>query len=245
MKHCAVVSHYFLSLITADLLNAFNFFFSLSPLSLDPLCKLIYGLIKGQASRYEGTQITGPYQMAEKWHRIIENLEVDQYLEAQGYMKYDNTINMEIWCITSAGKLTSVAWWRNSEDWEASVTRYTLAFSHRGSASPTRLKTLTMCWRNLSHASPFAHLHACGHPIGQPCRSGLGGLPADKMWREGSEADRITDPPQAHTTLLQPLTSGLLKMISARGGQALAFAFYWKHRDLEQRIYQLWADRIS
>lgn len=72
------------------------FFFSLSPLSLDPLCKLIYGLIKGQASRYEGTQITGPYQMAEKRHRIIENLEVDQYLEAQGYMKYDNTINMEI-----------------------------------------------------------------------------------------------------------------------------------------------------
>lgn len=58
-------------------------------------CKLIYGLIKGQASRYEGTQITSPYQMAEKWHGIIENLEVDQYLEAQGYMKYDNTINIE------------------------------------------------------------------------------------------------------------------------------------------------------
>lgn len=34
-------------------------------------------------------------------------------------------------------------------------------------------------------------------------------------------------------------TYGLLKMISAHGGQALAFAFYWKHRDLEQRIYQL------
>lgn len=34
--------------------------------------------------------------MAEKRHGIIENLEVDQYLEAQGYMKYDNTINMEI-----------------------------------------------------------------------------------------------------------------------------------------------------
>lgn len=47
-----------------------------------PLCKLIYGLITGQASRDEGTQITGPYQMPEKWHRIIENLEVDQYLEA-------------------------------------------------------------------------------------------------------------------------------------------------------------------
>lgn len=96
-----------------------------------------------------------------------------------------------------------------------------------------------MCWRNLSRASPFAHLHARGHPIGQPCKSGLGGLPADKMWREGSEADRVADPPQAHPTLLQPLTSGLLKMISARGGQALAFAFYWKHRDLERRIYQL------
>lgn len=72
------------------LLNAFNLF------SLSLLCKLIYGLITGQASRYEGTQITGPYQMAEKWHRIIENLEVDQYLEAQGYMEYDTTINMEI-----------------------------------------------------------------------------------------------------------------------------------------------------
>lgn len=32
----------------------------------------------------------------EKIKRIIENLEVDQYLEAQGYTKYDNTINMEI-----------------------------------------------------------------------------------------------------------------------------------------------------
>ena len=64
--------------------------------ALSALCKLIYGLITGQASRYEGTQITGPYQMAEKRHRIIENLEVDQYLEAQGYTKYDNTINMEI-----------------------------------------------------------------------------------------------------------------------------------------------------
>lgn len=64
--------------------------------ALPPLCKLIYGLITGQASRYEGTQIIGPYQMAEKRHRIIENLEVDQYLEAQGYTKYDNTINMEI-----------------------------------------------------------------------------------------------------------------------------------------------------
>lgn len=64
--------------------------------ALSPLCKLIYGLITGQASRYEGTQITGPYQMAEKRHGIIENLEVDQYLEAQGYTEYDNTINMEI-----------------------------------------------------------------------------------------------------------------------------------------------------
>lgn len=31
-----------------------------------------------------------------KRHGIIENLEVDQYLEAQGYTEYDNTINMEI-----------------------------------------------------------------------------------------------------------------------------------------------------
>ncbi len=86
-----MVSYDFLSPISGDLLNAFNFFSAHSP-----LCKLIYGLITGQASRYEGTQITGPYQMAEKRHRIIENLEVDQYLEAQGYTKYDNTINMEI-----------------------------------------------------------------------------------------------------------------------------------------------------
>lgn len=64
--------------------------------ALSLLCKLIYGLITGQASRYEGAQITGPYQMAEKWHRIIENLEVDQYLEAQGYTKCDITIKMEI-----------------------------------------------------------------------------------------------------------------------------------------------------
>lgn len=64
--------------------------------ALSLLYKLIYGLITGQASRYEGTQITGPYQMAEKRHRIIENLEVDQYLEAQGYTEYDTTINMEI-----------------------------------------------------------------------------------------------------------------------------------------------------
>lgn len=84
-----MLSYDFLSPITEDLLNAFNLFCSL-------LCKLIYGLITGQASRYEGTQITGPYQMAEKWHRIIENLEVDQYLEAQGYTKYDITINMKI-----------------------------------------------------------------------------------------------------------------------------------------------------
>ena len=59
------------------------------------LHKLIYGLITGQASRYEGTQITSPYQMAEKRQRIIENPEVDQYLEAQGYTKYDTTIDME------------------------------------------------------------------------------------------------------------------------------------------------------
>lgn len=101
-----------------DLLNAFSF--PPPSFSLSPLCKLIYGLIKGQASRYEGTQITGPYQMAEKRHRIIENLEVDQYLEARGYMKYDNTINMEIWCITTPGKLISVIWRWMSTDWNAS-----------------------------------------------------------------------------------------------------------------------------
>lgn len=65
-------------------------------LSLFLLYKLIYGLITGQASRYEGTQITGPQQMAEKWHWVIENLEVDQYLEAQGYKKCDITINIKV-----------------------------------------------------------------------------------------------------------------------------------------------------
>ena len=85
-----MVSYDFLSTTTTDLLNAFNLFL------LSLLCKLIYGLITRQASRYEGTQITGPYQMAEKRHRIIENLGVDQYLEAQGYMKWDTKINMEI-----------------------------------------------------------------------------------------------------------------------------------------------------
>lgn len=95
IKHHAAVSYEFLSPVKEDLLNAFIHHPLPHPLSL-ALCKLIYGLIKGQASRYERTQITGPYQMAEKRHRIIENLEVDQYLEAQGYMKYDNTINTEI-----------------------------------------------------------------------------------------------------------------------------------------------------
>lgn len=57
--------------------------------------------------------------MAEKRHGIIENLEVDQYLEAQGYMKYDNTINIEIWCITSAGKWTRVVRWRMSANGDA------------------------------------------------------------------------------------------------------------------------------
>lgn len=71
--------------------SIFSFFFALSV-----LCKLIYGLITRQAPRYEGAQITGPYQMAEKRHRIIENLEVDQYLEAQGYTECDTTTNMEI-----------------------------------------------------------------------------------------------------------------------------------------------------
>lgn len=79
-------------------------FFSLALLSHS---KLIYCLITGQASRYEETQITSPYQMAEKRHRIIENLEVDQYLEAQGYMKYDATVNVEKLCIASTGELAS------------------------------------------------------------------------------------------------------------------------------------------
>lgn len=98
IKHCSAVSYEFLSPVKQDLLNALTSP-AATPLPPNPLsltfCKLIYGLIKGQASRYEGAQITSPYQMAEKWHGIIENLEVDQYLEAQGYMKYDNTISIE------------------------------------------------------------------------------------------------------------------------------------------------------
>lgn len=94
IKHCSAVSYEFLSPVKQDLLNALTSPPPPNPLSLT-FCKLIYGLIKRQASRYEGAQITSPYQMAEKWHGIIENLEVDQYLEAQGYMKYDNTISIE------------------------------------------------------------------------------------------------------------------------------------------------------
>lgn len=48
-----------------------------------------------------------------------------------------------------------------------------------------------------------------------------------KMQRGASESNHITD-----DFTVQPspaFTSGLLKMISAHGGQALAFAFYWKH----------------
>ena len=105
IKHRGAVSYEFLSPVKQDLLNA-PLSLSLS-LSLSPsltFCKLIYGLIKGQASRYEATQITSPYQMAEKWHAIIENLEVDQYLEAQGYMKYDNTMNTEYDVLLLANK---------------------------------------------------------------------------------------------------------------------------------------------
>lgn len=57
--------------------------------------------------------------MAEKRHRIIENLEVDQYLEAQGYTECDTTTNIEIWCITSAGKLASVIWCWMHSFWES------------------------------------------------------------------------------------------------------------------------------
>lgn len=61
---------------------------------------------------------------------------------------------------------------------------------------------------------------------------------SNRMYHEGS------DPTVSQTTSASPhlslaFTSGQLKMISAHGGQALAFAFYWKRRDLEQRIYQL------
>lgn len=64
------------------------------------LCKLIYGLFTGRACSYERTQITGPYKLAEKGHKIIKNLEWDQYLEAQSYVTCDhaNAISMDLTC---------------------------------------------------------------------------------------------------------------------------------------------------
>lgn len=61
------------------------------------------------------------------------------------------------------------------------------------------------------------------------------GLKVSFLTKCTMKAQTTSGPP--HLSLA--FTSGLLKMISAHGGQALAFAFYWKHRDLEQRIYQL------
>lgn len=65
-----------------------------------------------------------------------------------------------------------------------------------------------------------------------------GGLLLDRTHREVSES-AVSQATSASPHPPLAFTSGLLKMISAHGGQALAFAFYWKHRDLEQRIYQL------
>lgn len=65
-----------------------------------------------------------------------------------------------------------------------------------------------------------------------------GGLFSNRMYHEGSEPT-VSQTTSASPHLSLAFTSGQLKMISAHGGQALAFAFYWKHRDLEQRIYQL------
>lgn len=169
--------------------------------------------------------------MAEKRHRIIENLEVDQYLEAQGYTECDTTTNMEIWCITSAGKLASVIWCWMHCFWESVCA-----------GSP--VATLLSRYVSTAVASNTC-VQPCSHSCsdsGTWCRSQ--GLLYDTMCHEILKPRGVTDylcPPNPSLAF----TSGLLKMISAHGGQALAFAFYWKHRDLERRIYQLWADRIS
>lgn len=195
--------------------------------------------------------------MAEKRHRIIENVEVDQYLEAQGYTKYDTTINMEIWCITSTGKLASIIWWWMDMDWDAacagySVTKDTMlaldlsqvSYHHISPHSSHRRKCICTCLHTCAHKHK-QDKHECAHIQTE----------ANVVFsRSGGPLSRHTlsslSLPMLQTTSGAPhpspaFTSGLLKMISAHGGQALAFAFYWKHGDLEQRIYQLWADRIS
>lgn len=79
-----------------------------------------------------------------------------------------------------------------------------------------------------------AHLHACILLAGGVWIKSF--LPESTMKAQSATMSQTTSGPP-HPPLA--FTSGLLKMISAHGGQALAFAFYWKHGDLEQRIYQL------
>lgn len=140
--------------------------------------------------------------------------------------KYDALHPQANWCYLMVNGCWRKCWLRNNKD-----TILALSQVNR-SQTPVydqKCTALGMC-------VPIAictHLHACTLLAGGVwIRSG--GLLSIRMYHEGSGPH----PPLA-------FTSGLLKMISAHGGQALAFAFYWKHRDLEQRIYQLWADRIS
>lgn len=78
------------------------------------------------------------------------------------------------------------------------------------------------------------HLHACtGWPVvSQICEDS----PECTMEVQNHNMPQTTSAPP-HP--LPAFTSGLLKMISTHRGRALAFAFYWKYRDLERRIYQL------
>lgn len=85
---------------------------------------------------------------------------------------------------------------------------------------------------------PHVHTYTHAHCWPVVCGSGLEVPfpPECTMKAQSATVSQTTSGPPRPPLAF---TSGLLKMISAHGGQALAFAFYWKHRDLEQRIYQL------
>lgn len=138
--------------------------------------------------------------MAEKWHRIIENLEVDQYLEAQGYTKCDITIKMEIWCITSTGKLASFIWWWTSTDWKC--FQCSCLTHKRYHISLTCFWDMTCRHSLCIKYVPFqSHMHIYGHMCTLTHMRVAGEQNADQVWRcpywqsasAAEPQDRITD----------------------------------------------------
>lgn len=102
----------------------------------------------------------------------------------------------------------------------------------------------------IPRVNPQPHVHTCVRAqrrvTCQQYRSGLKAFPKKKekekiqereegkmrggeMHREASETNHIAEDFTVQPHPAPAFTSGLLKMISAHGGQALAFAFYWKH----------------